>query len=97
MTSAEELLNLLTAPKQDKADKQSKGMFLTTISFLPDSISFSPDTSTVAEELSGTVESIISIAQQVGECAGTIRRRACARLLSAAARGRGRARREAEF
>lgn len=39
-------------------------MFLTTISFMPESISFTPDTATVLEELNGTVESIISIAQQ---------------------------------
>ena len=50
--------------------KQSKGIFLTTISFLPKGISFAPDTSAVLEELNGSVESIISIAQQVwtGRC-----------------------------
>lgn len=63
ITSTEELLSLLTAPKLS-ADKQSKGMFLTTISFLPDGISFTPDAMAVLEELNGTVESVISIAQQ---------------------------------
>ncbi|KAG1661620.1 hypothetical protein FOA52_002850, partial [Chlamydomonas sp. UWO 241] len=63
ITSTHELLSLLTAPKLS-ADKASKGMFLTTISFLPDGISFMPDAESVQEELNGTVESIISIAQQ---------------------------------
>ena len=31
-------------------------------------MAFAPDTSAVLEELNGAVESIISIAQQVGEC-----------------------------
>lgn len=71
VTSAEELLTLLTSPKQGGSEsqqgKQSKGIFLTTISFLPQGISFAPDTSAVLEELNGTVESIISITQQVNE------------------------------
>ena len=69
VTSAEELLTLLSAPKSGsdpQQGKQSKGIFLTTISFLPAGISFAPDTSAVLEELNGTIESVISIAQQVG-------------------------------
>jgi len=67
VTSAEELLTLLT-PKtgsDSQLGKQIKGNFLTTISFMPQGISFAPDTSAVLEELNGTVESIVSIAQQV--------------------------------
>jgi hypothetical protein len=65
VSSAEDLLALLTAPKQNGSEKQSKGIFLTTISFVPGSISFAPDMPAVLEELNGTIESIISIAQQV--------------------------------
>lgn len=36
--SVEEVLNLLVAPKAAGADKQSKGVFLTTISFLPSGV-----------------------------------------------------------
>lgn len=66
VTSTEDLLGLLTSAKQSGAEqqKQSKGTFLTTISFLPDGISFTPNSLSVLEELNGTVESIISIAQQ---------------------------------
>eukprot|EP00798_Chlamydomonas_sp_ICE-L_P012760 gene12760-16011_t len=61
--NTEEVLSLLTAPKL-AADKQSKGTFITTIAFVPDSITFSPDNVAVLEEMTSVVEGIINIAQQ---------------------------------
>ncbi len=49
----EELLGLLSAPKS-AADKQSKGVFTTTIGFVPEGITFSPDDGAVRGPSRGT-------------------------------------------
>ncbi|KXZ55711.1 DHC8 protein [Gonium pectorale] len=63
LTTTEEVLGLLTAPKTS-ADKQSKGVFQTTIGFIPEGITFTPDDSAMLEELNNTIEGIIGLAQQ---------------------------------
>lgn len=51
VTTTEEVLSLLTAPKLS-ADKQSKGMFMTTIGFVPEGITFTPDDTAVGARAS---------------------------------------------
>lgn len=53
VTTTEEVLSLLTAPKLS-ADKQSKGMFMTTIGFVPEGITFTPDDTAVGARQSLT-------------------------------------------
>ena len=47
-----------------QADKQSKGVFLTTLSFVPDGSKFAPDAQAVLDELNGIIEGVVNIAQQ---------------------------------
>ncbi|GLC47993.1 hypothetical protein PLESTB_000047400 [Pleodorina starrii] len=63
ITTTEEVLALLAAPKTS-ADKQSKGVFMTTIGFIPEGITFTPDDTAVMEELNNVIEGIIGLAQQ---------------------------------
>ncbi|KAG2501733.1 hypothetical protein HYH03_000233 [Edaphochlamys debaryana] len=63
VTTTDDLLTLLAAPKAS-ADKQSKGVFMTTIGFIPEGITFTPDDGAVCEELTNIVEGIIGLAQQ---------------------------------
>ena len=55
ITTTEEVLTMLTAPKLS-ADKTSKGVFNTTISFVPEGLSFAPDHSAVLEEVNNMME-----------------------------------------
>ncbi|KAG2451278.1 hypothetical protein HYH02_003884 [Chlamydomonas schloesseri] len=65
VTTVEEVLDLLAAPKSS-ADKQvsNKGVFTTIIGFVPESITFTPDDSAVLEEVNNMMEGIIGLAQQ---------------------------------
>ncbi len=65
VTTVEEVLDLLAAPKSS-ADKQvsNKGVFTTIIGFVPESITFTPDDSAVLDELNNMMEGIIGLAQQ---------------------------------
>jgi len=61
--SANQTLAMLV-PHKGAGDKQSKGVFLTTISFAANGIQFTPDCESVLEELNVALEGIISVAQQ---------------------------------
>eukprot|EP00201_Polytomella_parva_P020499 CAMPEP_0175042260 /NCGR_PEP_ID=MMETSP0052_2-20121109/2450_1 /TAXON_ID=51329 ORGANISM="Polytomella parva, Strain SAG 63-3" /NCGR_SAMPLE_ID=MMETSP0052_2 /ASSEMBLY_ACC=CAM_ASM_000194 /LENGTH=3805 /DNA_ID=CAMNT_0016305023 /DNA_START=33 /DNA_END=11446 /DNA_ORIENTATION=+ len=63
ISTMDEMLSMLSGPKTG-GDKQSKGVFMTTISFVPDAIAFTPDSAAILDELNTVVEGIINMAQQ---------------------------------